>query len=122
MWDKCPARRRNTFTGKEGYPSLSFEVVCDHNRSIQSATLGFDGSTNDKTIVQFDGHVSNVRRNKTYTEREFDCFAIDGNGNVAIKKQKGLYLICDGGYQPKLVPTTITPMWVTFQEVRRSLH
>ena len=57
-WDKFPARRRNTFTGKEGYPSLSFEVVCDHNRSIQSATLGFDGSTNNKTIVRFDGHVS----------------------------------------------------------------
>ena len=42
-WDKCPESLRNDCKGKEGYPSLVYEVSVDHMRRIRSCTNEFWG-------------------------------------------------------------------------------
>ena len=97
-WDRCPSRRAMQHTGKEGCPTLSFEVVVDHCRRIQSATLGFAGSVNDKTIVRFDGYVKKLRDGTLFGDKTFKLLGKDGDGNQIVVNQQGYYLICDGGY------------------------
>ena len=58
-WDKCPKYLTNFCIGKEGFPALSFLLVCDHNRQIvhvsQNAYLG---ALNDINICKiFDSPV-----------------------------------------------------------------
>jgi hypothetical protein len=54
-WDKCPMSLTNFYTVKEGYPTIAYEMTCDHSGRILYCTLGFYGSQNDKSIIRFDG-------------------------------------------------------------------
>eukprot|EP00961_Rhodomonas_salina_P007304 98627-Rhodomonas_salina.1 len=49
-WENCPAMWRSLYQGKEGHPTISYELVADHCRSILATTPGHMGSWNDKTI------------------------------------------------------------------------
>jgi hypothetical protein len=52
-WDKCPSQYHNMFTGKEGFPSIAYEVICTSRKFIQSVSVGHPpGSRNDKHIVR----------------------------------------------------------------------
>ena len=53
LW-KCPASLYNAYKGKEGYPSLVFQVVVDGQRRVLSSSRGFQGSFNDKQVTQRD--------------------------------------------------------------------
>ena len=44
---------RASHKGKEGYPTLSYEVTVDHTKRIIAATTGFKGALNDKTVASF---------------------------------------------------------------------
>jgi hypothetical protein len=61
-WDKCPREKTNLHTGKEGYPSIAYELIVSHDGRALSCTAGFYGACNDKTIVRFDGAVQRIRR------------------------------------------------------------
>ena len=92
-WDKCPAGLKSSCVGKEGYPTLAFEVVVSHTRMILSVSKAFFGADNDKTIARYDAAIDAVK-----------------NGNLSIIEwtrknsageevtERGLYFICDGGY------------------------
>ena len=54
VWDKCPAGALSSCKGKGSFPSLAFQVVCDHDRRIQSVSHFFWGAVNDKTIAMCD--------------------------------------------------------------------
>lgn len=41
---KCPASWRNVCVGKEGFPTLSYSMTCDHSRKIMACSGGFPGS------------------------------------------------------------------------------
>jgi hypothetical protein len=41
---KCPASWRNVCVGKEGFPTLSYSMTCDHTRKIMACSGGFPGS------------------------------------------------------------------------------
>lgn len=101
-WDMCPAGYHADCVGKEGYPTLAFEVVVSHTRRILAVTQSFFGTWNDKTIVKFDDKVSRLRSEPFYTNYKWSMKDSEGNNCV----QKGLYLICDGGYHrwPTLIP------------------
>lgn len=43
-WDMCPALWRNVCTGKEGYPTLVWQVTVDHHKKIISTTRSHFGS------------------------------------------------------------------------------
>jgi Plant transposon protein len=52
------------------------------------------GARNDKTIVKFDGFVTKIHNGELYADVPFDL--VDKEGKVT--REKGLYLIVDGGY------------------------
>jgi hypothetical protein len=56
-WDKCPSQYHNMCSGKEGFPSIAYEVVCSSRKFIQSVSVGHPGSRNDKHIVRTDNSV-----------------------------------------------------------------
>lgn len=93
-WERCPAGSRSSHKGKEGYPTLSYEVTVDHTKRIIAATEGHPGARNDKTIVKFDGFVTKIHQGELYADIPYNL--VDNEGNI--KEEKGLYLIVDGGY------------------------
>ena len=53
-WDRCPVYERHMHVGKEGYPTLAFQVVVDHSRLIHAVSRAFKGACNDQTIARND--------------------------------------------------------------------
>ena len=53
-WNKCPVNLVNLCTGKEGYPTLTFNAIVDHHRYIQYVSHAFYGSIPDVAIAQMD--------------------------------------------------------------------
>ena len=92
-WSNCPAGDYNCCKGKEGYPTLAFEAITDHNRRIMGILSVQFGTRNDKHIVKLDAAVAKIRDGwyKTVTWNFYDS---DGQLKTAL----GVYLICDGGY------------------------
>ena len=93
-WDRCPNINRNNYIGKEGFPSIAYEVIVDHNRyynnlliiyhkcyifrKILFVTKGFPGSYNDKTICQYDAFVHGLRTRTLYEDIEYEIEVNDG--------------------------------------------
>ena len=94
-WDMCPAALTSLYrNGKYSYPTISFEMTCDHTKKIQACTKGHYGTSSDKTIVHFDGFVNAVEFDELFTK---STFKLQINATVFIVEE-GLYLFCDGGY------------------------
>lgn len=94
FWDRCPKRSQNNYIGKEGSPTVAYEVIVSHGRRILFVSRGFPGSLNDKTICDYDAFVHGLRTGQLYGDLEYYLELNDGNRI----KAKGVYLICDGGY------------------------
>ena len=97
-WSMCPKTLKHLCTGKEGFPTLCFQVAVDHFRRVQYVSNYYLGANNDVTIAANDlfsrrilaGGLSDV------------CYDIyDATGNFI--RVKGAYLITDGGYQDSTV-------------------
>jgi len=43
-WDRCPSSMLNMYTGKEGYPSIAYEVIGTSRKFIQLVSCGHPGS------------------------------------------------------------------------------
>ena len=88
--------------GKEGYPTIAYEVVCDHTLRIMSCTRGHYGSRNDKTIVRFDGFISALRNKQIFGDISYELKKAvvreDGVPIVIFVTVVGPYVIYDGGY------------------------
>ena len=91
---KCPHGLINVCTGKEGYPSLGYNVICDHTGRALALMPGAYGTINDKTIVKSDEAVEKVRSDELFTEFQYQVYREDGSSYFS----KGAYLIVDGGY------------------------
>jgi len=66
-WMGCPAGLRHFACGGNGKPKLSFEVVSTNSHRILASTCAHYGTRNDKTIVQFDSFVINIRTKGMYS-------------------------------------------------------
>ena len=53
-WLSCPFEFANFCIGKEGYPTLSFQVVVNHARMIRHASHGGYGTLNDINMCHID--------------------------------------------------------------------
>jgi hypothetical protein len=53
-WSNCPAGYVNQVTGKEGHPSLAFEVITGCDCQILGVSMAHFGTCNDKQIVRTD--------------------------------------------------------------------
>ena len=60
-WSNAPAGDRNRCVGKEGYPTLAFEVVSGFDREILGVSSVQSGTRNDKHIVKLDATVAKIR-------------------------------------------------------------
>lgn len=92
-WTLCPYSQRPSFIGKEGYPTIVYNVVVSHELRVMSCTRGFPGAHNDKTIVRFDKFANSVR-DGWYKDVEYTLKGKDGED----VHEKGPWLIVDGGY------------------------
>jgi hypothetical protein len=93
-WNNCPQGERHLYYSRYGFTSVAYSVSVDHSRRILSVTTGHPGTRNDKTIIQFDKFIQNLRSGVVYPNAQFDLFNESG-GTVRIS---GLYALCDGGY------------------------
>ena len=58
----CPQGLINVCTGKEGYPTLAYNFICDHTGRALALMPGAYGTVNDKTIVRCDEAVDKVKK------------------------------------------------------------
>lgn len=93
-WGMCPFTLGRSYTGKEGFPTIAFQVTVDHAGRVIALTSGFSGSTNDKTIIRYDAGVDTIKTDPQYTERSYKLRKADGT----FRERKGCYLIVDNGY------------------------
>jgi len=91
----CSAGLRNQMHAKEARAVVRVEFVVNHRGKILSCTDMFKGIMNDKSIANFDDFIQELKRgdNPLY-DKEF--ITLDANGTET--KERGLYLLCDGGY------------------------
>jgi len=90
----CPHGLINVCTGKEGYPTLAYNVICDHSGRALSIMPSSYGTVNDKTIVKSDYAVEKVRTETLFTEYQYEVRNSSGEQTM----MTGAYLIVDGGY------------------------
>ena len=93
-WAMCPFTLGRSYTGKEGFPTIAYQVTVDHAGRAIAITSGFTGATNDKTIIRYDAGVEKIKTDSQYTDREYKLRKADGT----FRERKGCYLIVDNGY------------------------
>ena len=93
-WSRCPYNQQRSYTGKEGKPTIAYQVTVSHSGRVLAVTEGFTGSTNDKTIICWDDAVRRIREDSQYAEKEFEVYNSDGTTQTL----KGCYLLVDNGY------------------------
>jgi hypothetical protein len=97
-YDRCPAALRSGMVGKEGIPTVAYEVTVRHDRWIMHATRGFPGAWNDKSMSRYDSFLGKVRDvDGLYANIEFTVHTslTDTTETATVR---GLYLIVDGGF------------------------
>ena len=92
-WGKCPWTLSPLCRGKEGVPTLVWNVSVDHAKYILNIEGSHPGARNDKTIVRFDDFVNEVCHGE-YSQVAFELFNSAGETTT----HTGLYVLCDGGY------------------------
>jgi hypothetical protein len=94
MWVACPAHLRNFCFGKEGFPTLVYNVTCTHDMFATHCGASSFGANNDKFIVRFDEFIADLRTLDLYTGIEYELFNRQGEAHWT----RGAYVIVDGGY------------------------
>lgn len=92
-WSACPAGDKVRAKGKEKFPTVAFEVVTNNNREILGVASPQFGTRNDQHIVRLDPTVNKLRKG-WYKDLVWRYYDADGN----VHQDRGVYLICDGGY------------------------
>lgn len=92
-WEGCPFGLRNSCIGKEGFPTLGFNVTVDHECRVIHCGEAFMGRFNDKTKVRYDEYVRRLREGR-YEGFTYKVYAADGSQVRCVTP----YLICDNGY------------------------
>lgn len=70
-WWRCPAQWHSFFTGKEGFPTVAFNLACLHTKEIIAVRMSDPGARNDKTIVRYDLFIDDLRSGVLYPDVEF---------------------------------------------------
>eukprot|EP00904_Undaria_pinnatifida_P003324 jgi/Undpi1/12993/HiC_scaffold_7.g02657.m1 len=107
-WGMCPYNQARMYTGKEGKPTIAYQVTVDHTKRVLAVTRGFTGATNDKTIIRYDAAVKRIREDTVYTKRKYKLYAEDG----VQFEEEGCYLLVDNGYHKwrTLIPPSKCPI------------
>ena len=93
-WGMWPYNLGRSYTGKERFPTIAYQVTVDYSGRARAVTEGFTGATNDKTIIRDDTVVIIVREHPEYKDRVFEISIANGTWIT----RKGCYLLADNGY------------------------
>ena len=93
-WEKCPHSQVGLHVGKEGFPTIAFNCVSDHNGRVIHVTSGHPGARNDKTIVRHDNFIMTLRTEPEFTQFKYKVIGPEGYEDEVT----GAYVIADGGY------------------------
>ena len=66
------------YKGKEGYPTVAYNVTVDHSKRVMAVHGAFPGARNDKTIARTDPAVRAVRFHPLYLEHTFSMYDARG--------------------------------------------
>ena len=93
--EKCHARLKNqNLGGKDSHTTRAFQIVMNHRRQILASTVGYPGRWNDKTIVRFDGFVTDIQRGLYLQD---NIFTLDDSKGKETE-YTGAWVLVDGGY------------------------
>ncbi len=59
-WEMCPAGIHSRCKGKEGFPTIAFNVVSSHTRQVLAVSKAFYGTGNDKTMARQDDAIHKI--------------------------------------------------------------
>ena len=90
----CRFGLSNLCTGKEGYPTLGYNMICDHRGGALALMPGAYGLVNYKTMVKYDDAVKMVKTKKLFAEYSYGVYNEVGTHSI----EKGIVIIVDGGY------------------------
>jgi hypothetical protein len=82
-------------SGKEGFPTVAFQVIVDHSTRILAVSPCYPGSHTDITISRLDLEINAIRSDPLFADYPFSLFVEPGVREM----NYGVYLIADGGYQ-----------------------
>jgi hypothetical protein len=82
-------------SGKEGFPTVAFQVIVDHSTKILAISPCYPGSHTDISISRLDEEVNSIRFNPLFADFPFSLLVQPGVREI----NQGVYLIADGGYQ-----------------------
>ena len=94
-WTRARASVRSWYVGKEGVPTVAFQVIVDHSTRVMAVSNVFPGTHTDKTIARLDEQLGLIRMFNLFTLFAFSVLVSPGIREVVL----GVYLIADGGYQ-----------------------
>ena len=92
-WDKAPYAYKFMYCGKEGYPTVCFDVHVLACGKIVYVAPAMPGAHNDKTQVLYDKLVDALRTNPLFTERRWRFHTSAGPKMIT-----GTATLCDNGY------------------------
>ena len=93
-WYNCKESLHARFSGKEGYPTLAFNVSALHTREIIHVSNWCAGSVNDKTQAAHDELMRDLHQGKISPDLTYYLY----NSRDELVGHRGLYAIVDGGY------------------------
>lgn len=93
-WLQCPAMHAWRCTGKDGYPTRSYNCAIGPNKEFHHVHRSHPGAQNDKTIARFDPFMQGFYTGRLYGQRVFRLRTVGGG----VATWSGLYAIVDGGY------------------------
>jgi hypothetical protein len=93
-WDRAYDRIRHQFVGKEGYPTVGWNVHVLANGKIVYIAPPQPGATNDKTFLRHDRLISQMRTEDVFTGRQWKVYTRSG-GTATLS---GCASLCDNGY------------------------
>ena len=125
-WMRAPSVLSHLYVGKEGFPTLQFNVSCDHTLKIVHVAGAQPGARNDKTCIRFDEYCSETMMKEPYSDFQF---TLDTENGQSV--HKGAWTIVDGGYHKwkttingmSLPSTTAERMWTQAMEsIRKDIE
>lgn len=97
-WGGYRAGRKYMYVGKEGVPTLGFNVTIDYDGRIIFCSDRQRGSANDKTAIKFDEfHRDVLSQQSLYTTQPFLLSSAE-DGESEARHEFGVYTLSDGGY------------------------
>ena len=76
----------------------TYNIIVNHRRRILSSTGGHPSRWNDKTIVQFDSFLEDIKTGKSLADTEFELFEHTSDGTIVKVTYRGPWILVDNRY------------------------